>query len=407
MYKSLNVTNNAHNLNEIAEEYSNRVSFVDISVQDKEDASSCSLVTGSRGADKVAIHVGFDPRSIQIYDFLANLGISSATAGEQYSGGVIAIPGCPAMHVKWRELLVPNGAAKYKLRMEFNPSEFRKNTHLAPCPFSELLDVCKEAIELVLKHGDPTAKPDFMVDEETGEMFDEWPNDWPAKILCTRLDLAQDFYIDDPRFHLHQLRLRRPSYARGATNHINGKKINTVTHVSSEKNARMKIYDKYQEHKKRNRKNDADRKSGVNLQPGHIRFEVSLKYKDMRDYGLLSLSSCKEIMLKKAIEHQWDRSNYGEPLFSDTHFMNSLISMGVSVEEATLIFYYLHCRDTEQEFLAIPDRSLRELRKVMKAAGVRVSDGLFQENFTYGYLDLRKQSFVVTTKLVDPFKKAS
>ena len=75
MYKSLNVANNAHNLNEIAEEYSNRGSFVDISVQDKDDASSCSLVTGSRGVDKVAIHVGFDPRSIQIYDFLANLGI--------------------------------------------------------------------------------------------------------------------------------------------------------------------------------------------------------------------------------------------------------------------------------------------------------------------------------------------
>jgi hypothetical protein len=43
----------------------------------------------------------------------------------------------------------------------------------------------------------------------------------------------------------------------------------------------------------------------------------------------------------------------------------------------------------------------------MKAAGVRVSDGLTQENFTYGYLDLRKQSFVVTAKLVEPFKKAS
>ena len=93
MYKSLNVANNAHNLNEIAEEYSNRGSFVDISVQDKDDASSCSLVTGSRGADKVAIHVGFDPDNIQIYDFLRNLGIDSTTNGEQDFGGVIAIPG--------------------------------------------------------------------------------------------------------------------------------------------------------------------------------------------------------------------------------------------------------------------------------------------------------------------------
>jgi len=169
----------------------------------------------------------------------------------------------------------------------------------------------------------------------------------------------------------------------------------------------MKIYDKYQEHKKRNRKNDADRKNGVQLQPGHTRYEVSLKYKDMRDYGLLTLSSCKENMLKSAIESQWDKSNYGEPLVSESHFMNSLLAMGVSMEEATAIFYYLYCRDTDQAFIPVPDRTLRELRKTMKAAGVRVSDGLNQENFTYGYLDLRKQAFVTTSPIVEPFKKAS
>ncbi len=309
MYKSLDIIYNAHILNKITEESSNRGSFVDISVQDESCVSSCRLVTGSRGVDKVAIHVGFDPNSVQIYDFLANLGISSSTAGEQYSGGLIAIPGCPKIHIKWRESTMPNGSLRYKLRMEFNPSEFRKNYLLAPCPFDELFDVCREAIELVIKYGDPTARPDFLVDEETGELFDTWPADWSSKVLCTKLDLAQDFYVDDPRFQLNQLRLRRPSYARGTTNHINGKRINTVTHVSSEKNARMKIYDKYQEHKKRNRKNDADRKNGIQLKPGHVRYEVSLRYKDMRDYGLLSLSSCKEKMLTRALENQWDKSN--------------------------------------------------------------------------------------------------
>lgn len=406
MYKSLNIAENAQNLNGITKEYSNRGSFVDISVQDEDDASSCRLVTGSRGVDKVAIHVGFDPASVQIYDFLANLGISSSTNGEQDLGGVIAIPGQPVMHIKWRESLVPNGASRYKLRMEFNPSDFRRNSLLAPCPFEELTQVCREAIELVILHGDPTARPDFLVDEETGEIFDKWPTKWPSKILCTRLDLTQDFYVNDPRFRLSQLRYRRPAYARGTTNHINGKRINTVTHVGSEKYARMKIYDKYSEHKKRNKKNDEDRRRGVRIRPGHIRYEVSLKYKDMKDNDLLSLASCKSTRLLKVLTAQWDKSSYGEPLFSDAHFMDSLLALGVSLEDATLIFYYLHCRDTEQEFLPIPDRSLRELRKTMKAAGVRVSDGLTQENFTFGYLDLRKQTFVVTAKLVEPFKRA-
>lgn len=87
--------------------------------------------------------------------------------------------------------------------------------------------------------------------------------------------------------------------------------------------------------------------------------------------------------------------------------MNSLLSLGVSLDEATAIFYYLYCRDVDQEFIQVPDRTLRELRKTMKAAGVRASDGLNQQNFTYGYLDLRKQAFVVTSPIVEPFKKAS
>lgn len=405
MHKSLNVADNAHNLNEITEEYSNRGSFDDISVQDKDDASSCRLVTGSRGADKIAIHIGFDPDSVQILDFLANLGITSETNGEQNLGGVIALPGAPAMHIKWRESQMPNGDTRYKLRMEFNPSDFRKNALLAPCPFNDLIQVCREAIELVILHGDPTARPDFMLDEETAELLDEWPSDWPSKVVCTRLDLTQDFYVDDSRFRLSQLKYRRPTYARGTTNHINGKKINTVTHVGSEKYSRMKIYDKYTEHKKRNKKNDEDRRRGVKLRPGHIRYEVSLKYKDMKDSGLLALSSCKSSRLTKVLMAQWEKSTYGKPLFSDQHFMNSLLNIGVSLEDATAIFYYLHCKDTDQEYLQIPDRTLRELRRTMKMAGVRVSDGLTQENFTYGYLSLAQQAFVVTSPIVQPFKK--
>ena len=404
MYKTLNIVTNAHNLNEKTKESSNRGSFVDISVQDEDDASPTRLVTGSRGADRVAIHVGFDPDSVQIYEFLENLGLSSGTNGIQDLGGVIAIPGHPVMHIKWRESTVPNGSSRFKLRMEFNPSDFRRNKLLAPCPFDELIDVCREAIELVIRYGDPTARPDFLLNEETGEILSKWPADWPSRILITRLDLTQDFYVDDPRFRLSQLRYRRPTYSRGTTNHINGKKINTVTHVSSDKYARMKIYDKYREHKKRNKKNDEDRRRGVKLRPGHIRYEVTLKYKDMKDYGLLWLSSCKSDKLLKVLQGQWDKSTYGDPLFSDEHFMNSLLNLGVSLADATAIFYYLHCRDTDQEFLPVPDRTLRELRRTMNMAGVRVSDGLTQENFAYGHLSLAKQAFIATAPVVDPFK---
>jgi len=87
--------------------------------------------------------------------------------------------------------------------------------------------------------------------------------------------------------------------------------------------------------------------------------------------------------------------------------MNSLLHIGVSLGDATAIFYYLHCRDTNQDFLPIPDRALRELRKTMKMAGVRVSDGLTQENYSYGHLSFTQQAFVVTSPIVQPFNKAS
>ncbi|CAB4886003.1 unannotated protein [freshwater metagenome] len=87
--------------------------------------------------------------------------------------------------------------------------------------------------------------------------------------------------------------------------------------------------------------------------------------------------------------------------------MNTMLSLGVSLADATAIFYYLHCRDTEQDFLPVPDRMLRELRKTMKMVGIRVSDGLTQENFAYGHLSLTQQAFVVTSPIVQPFKIAS
>jgi hypothetical protein len=80
--------------------------------------------------------------------------------------------------------------------------------------------------------------------------------------------------------------------------------------------------------------------------------------------------------------------------------MSSILALGVSREEATTIFYYLYCRDTEQEFLTLPDRTLRGLRKTMKMVGIRVSDGLTQENFVYGHLSLVQQTFVTTSPKV-------
>lgn len=408
MYKSLSVTPNAQPMYEKLDESSNRGSFVDYSVQDYASigntcpTTSNRLATGSRGVDKAVIHVGFVPETIVIYDFLYNLGIQSSTSGEQFLGGQIALPGLPTVHVKWRESLMPNGKARYKLRIEFNPSDFTEDSSRELCPFEELPNASEKVIRMLIKYGDPGAEPDFLLNEETGEHFSSWPSNWVQNVLCSRLDLAQDFIVSDPRFHVAQLKNRRPKYARGVANYINGKRVNTVTHPASDKGSVIKIYDKYEERKKRSTKEPIK----VNTK-GHVRFEVMMKYKDLKSANLLTLANCQPLALTKQLEEYWQKSNYGHPLFSEEHLIDELLGRGIPLSEATQIHYYLVCREKGLCFPLIPDRVLREMRRLMKELGLRISDGLEQQNFTYGYLDLEQQLFITTAPLVQPFSLAS
>jgi hypothetical protein len=384
------------NLNQETHTSSNRGSFDDYSVHSELDTCSLSQLTGSRGVDKIVIHVGFLSETIQINDFLANLARYSGANAIKTKGGKVAAPGLPAIHVRWGQDLMPNGRIRNKIRMEFNPSHFRASTNLAPCPFGELIEVCKEAILIMIALGDPEAEPDFMFDEETGEHHTTWPSDWASSVTCSRLDLAQDFYVSDARFKIAQLRYRRPEYSRGVTNHINGKRINTVSHVSSSKSVQMKIYDKYEQSKKRMKK------TAIKSSPGHIRYEATLRYAPVRENGLLSLGACTEENLTEALRKQWDKSNYGLPLFSEEHFMASIMNTGLSFGEASDIFYYLYCKENKLEFPEMPDRQIRDLRSTMRQLGIRVTDGLTQPNFSYGYLDFDAEQFIPISRIVQP-----
>jgi hypothetical protein len=343
---------------------------------------------GERGIDKIAIFVELDPDSIVIHDFLARLKIEG-------NSGSVSIGNYPEVHVRWI-----SGAARAeeqaKLRLEFNPSGFMRNKGYELCPFSEIQKVCKMVMELVVSTGDPGARFAFQeVDVNSGEIH-EWPNNWASHVLCTRADLTQDFVISDPRYRLAQLKFRRPKYTRATVNYINGRKINTVTHKASPKHWLMKIYDKCEERK-------ANPIKGTEpLTANHTRFEVGLKYIDMKTSGILKLDQMLEGRLNGLLETHWENSTYGEPLFSEEHFMATLIDQGLTFEEASALFYILYARENGINLPKLPDRYLRELRKSAKSFGIKLSEGLDQSNFKYGYLDVDTGTLVVTAPLLAP-----
>ena len=344
---------------------------------------------GERGIDRIAIFIKLDPDSVVIHDFLSRLKIEGTS-------GSVSIGNQVEVHIRWI-----SGAARSeeqaKLRLEFNPSSFMREEGYELCPFSKIQEVCKRVMEEVVSTGDPQARFAFQkVDIKTGEIPTQWPSDWASQILCTRADLTQDFVIDDPRYRLAQLKFRRPKYTRAAVNYINGRKINTITHKASPKHWLMKIYDKCEERK-------SNPKDGTTpLSTNHTRFEVGLKYIDLKNSGLLKLNQLTEARLDPLLEHHWENSTYGEPLFSDEHFMAVLMGGGLSFEQASALFYFLYAKENGLNLPKMPDRYLRELRKSAKSFGIRLSEGLHQSNFTYGYLDVFTGTLVVTAPLLAP-----
>jgi hypothetical protein len=341
---------------------------------------------GQRGLDKLVIYIKFHENHIDIHRFLNRL------LKDAISSGKVSVPGWPDIHIRWNSG-ISGQASEGKLRVEFNPSDFTRSYGFELCPFAGITEICRIVIENLIKAGDPGALLSFQVDEKTGEISTEWPSTWTKHVQCTRIDLAQDFLISDERFQLSQLRLFRPRQMRAVVNYINGRTINTVSHKANDKHWKMKIYDKYAE-RKTNPKSDAPA-----IMPGHTRFEVQLKYSDLKSNGLLTLDRLEEHLLTACLINYWEISNYHQPLFSEQQFISDLMAGGLTFEQSTAIFYYLHAKDNSIPLPVLPDRTMRELRKCMKSFGIRLSEGLRQSQYTYGHLDVHTGSLVSTRSL--------
>jgi hypothetical protein len=360
---------------------SNRALIDDYSVQVLAlEESHHKGTLGRRGIDRIAIGATLHPDTVVIDAFLGRL-----LNGRQWEGR-ISIPGLPFIHGSWTW---NSRAWNYLLRLEFNPSDFFREHGIELCPFGLISDVCQYVLKAVIAFADPEARYGFQVKEITGEKSADFPEDWKKHVYVQVLDLAQDFVVDDKRFLLDDLKYLRPKWKRGLANFLGNKLVETVSHPAGTDSAVLKIYDKHAERA-------ANPKSRVPLiEKGHTRFEVHIPSAILRETNLFKLDDLSEGRLNQTLGEYWEASNWSTPLVSKIQLLQSMREGGLSDEEAGLVFTYLYFKEKNQE-LPLPERKIRKIRRMAKRLNMRISEGLEQSGYTYGYFDFEAQSFVVT-----------
>jgi hypothetical protein len=317
---------------------------------------------------------------VHIGSFIPNL-----LGGSTYEG-VIHVPGLPQMYGKWHWNAL---ASDYMLRLEFNPSDFYRNSGIELCPFNWIGAICKHVLQMIVNHIDPEVRYSFQKDKDSGELLADFPDGWESDVLVQVLDIAQDFLVTDSRFSMEDLKYLKPKWKRGLANFLRGKRVQTVTHPSGPDSSTLKIYDKYAER-------ESNPKPGApTLKVGHTRFEVHMPAAELKAHRLNRLANLRDPKLNALLEEYWELSTWGTPMVSKYELFKAMQAAGLSDELSALAFTYLYFKDMGIN-PPLSDRKLRRIRKTLTALDMKQIEGLEQSSYAYGYLDFKTGELVAS-----------
>lgn len=266
------------------------------------------FINGSIGIDKVRMSVPL---------FLGNVSIEMMIAKllgklDNDNEGKVVIPDFPHVYIRW-------DSYRQKLILTFNPSEFTWTQGLQLCPFSAFKRIVKLCITEVLYFADPDAIPKFLFDEDTGEVFSDWPENWGLHCQVFNLHSAQDFVITDSRFNLSQLEGCQPKKTKGAVSIRNKQILNTLTHVSGRKATKLNLYNKSNE-RLSNPRPDAPLLADVTY-----RFEAQIPRRILKKHPLQTIDGCTEENLKALHGRLWEDSKLEKDLVWEGSMMQELL----------------------------------------------------------------------------------
>ena len=326
------------------------------------------FINGSIGIDKVRMSVPL---------FLGNVDIDMMIAKllgklDNNNEGKVVIPDFPHVYVRW-------DTYRHKLIMTFNPSEFTWTQGLQLCPFSAFKRIVKLCITEVLFYADPAAIPKFLFDEDTGEVFSDWPEDWGSHCQVFNLHTAQDFLITDSRFNLAQLEGCQPKKTKGAVSIRNKLTLNTLTHVSGKKATKLNLYNKS------NERLSNPRPEAPALADYTYRFEAQVPRRIIKKQRVHTIDGCSEENLKDLHGRLWEDSKLGKDLVWQGTLIQELL-LNFPVNRAHEIYGYAVSRQ-----LGVPsnysEEEIRKLERDLNTAKIDLRVPLNTQGRPYGRLN--------------------
>ena len=326
------------------------------------------LLNGSIGIDKVRMSVPI---------FLGNTSIEMIMArllgkSENDNEGKVVIPDFPHVYIRWDNY-------RQKLIITFNPSEFTWVQGLQICPFILFKPIVKLCVTELLRYGDPEAIPKFLFDEDTGEVFNDWPEDWGTHCQVFNLHVAQDFVITDPRFNLGQLEGCQPKKTKGAVSIRNRLKLNTLTHISGKKAARLSLYNKS------NERIANPRPEAPALADFTYRFEAQVPRRILKKQPVHTIDGCIEENLIGLQSRLWEDSKLGKDLIWEGSLIQELL-LNFPVNRAHELYGYAISRQYGIES-NYSEKEVRELERDLNAAKIDLRIPLNHQGKPYGRLD--------------------
>ncbi len=340
--------------------------------RDSMDAERSYLSNGSCGVDKTRIAVCIDPDSIHLPSFMARL-LKPKRDGTP-SDGIAQIPDFPEVYIKWDH-------QKFRLYIEFNPSDFTRETGLELCPFELLPLVTETVIRRVLMQGDPRAIPEGAIrSKKKGERY-VLPEDWTKHIEVFRIDLARDFHITDDRFSLRQLEATWPSRSRNkaATHFLNGGRLNTLSYPVANRTTKIKLYDKYRERLSKPVKN------GPPIPEGTFRFEISIPRHQLRRFHLTNIEVLIPKRLEKLIKEKWETSNYWTNLIWEGEAMDLAHDSKLPASRINEVLGFAECF-RHSIFMRYSIKDEKSLRADAKKLGISLGRPLTKQGKPYAHL---------------------
>ncbi len=340
--------------------------------QDSMDAERGYLSTGSCGVDKTRIAVCIDSDSIHLPTFMARL-LKPKKDGTP-NDGIAQIPDFPEIYIKWDH-------QKFRLYLEFNPSDFTRESGRELCPFELLPEVTETVVRRVLQQGDPDALPEGAIkSKKKGERY-LLPDDWAKDIQVFRIDLARDFHITDDRFSLRQLEATWPSRSRNkaATHFLNGGKLNTLSYPVGKRTTKIKLYDKYAERVAKPIKNAPP------IPKGTFRFEISIPRHQLRQFHLTDLAVLIPRRLEKLIKEKWEVSNFWTNLVWEGAAMDLAHDSKLSTSRINEVLGFAECL-RHSIFMRYSHNDEKSLRADAKKIGISLGKPITKQGKPYAHL---------------------